>query len=375
MTTPKKGGIDEVIKILQEEVEQERNVVAGSGSIFAEAPSDDTLRARSREYDDPVKHWVRKSLWLRLVRQLHRRRGRPLRLLTLPGRHAIEVKLYEKEGILATINDSHGERLDVVAFEYEPTAYGLLATAEPRLDRVINGSLVDALVKSDDPKAEELRGAFPFDVVNLDLTSNLVAPREAPYGEVLQAVEACLTRQRTLDDEWLLMITFRAVQGHTNAETERQLQQIFEQNLADYDQLRTTFVELHGDVSPSELLESSYEGALGAFFAKWLVDASVRNGWEVARLEHAFYRREALGGYQIRKLVARLRPQHVDDQRIPHSGAELTGEQLVSVERALKSGLGRDYDDYFARVCLRKPDLEDALTRELAEFTRDAAPE
>ena len=109
----RKKDIGDFLDVLNKEDAQEREIEAHKGSFFATAPDASTMVARAREFDDIHKHWVRRDLWLKTVRRIKNAKGAGLRLLTLPGQHFFEIKLYAKEGLLE--RQSHdGEELQTV---------------------------------------------------------------------------------------------------------------------------------------------------------------------------------------------------------------------------------------------------------------------
>jgi hypothetical protein len=353
-----------------QEAEQEQDVREGKGSIFDEAPPADIIRLRAFEFDDNLKHFVRKTVWLKVARHLFEKKGSGLRLLTLPGPFALEVKLYNKEQLLAASSLEEGAPLDVVAFEREPTAAGQLKLGVPRLKRVFTGCLLDALVNPRSPNHDGLVECFPFDVVNLDLTSNIVAAHDAPYGKALRAITECMRRQGR-QDVWALMVTFKASVPDTNPDTINELRECYRLNIETYSRVRAACEERYKTADAGAVFEADPEHALSEFLAKWIVEqAHVIGGWRSARFEHVYYRRTPGENivYQIRKLIFRLERVANNRRALPTRGGMADSWEIDDIVSIVRSGNGLDAEASMREEFGKKPAFESAIRAEIEAF-------
>ena len=301
--------LTELLSNLDESAQEER-AERHSGSIFQNAPDDETIVQRAREFDDIPKHWVRRELWLKTVKQvLKTKKGSPkIRLLTLPGRNLFEVKLYEKEGLLDRVVVDGEERLAVVGFESDPSVLGLQLTARPRLLEMLQGDILDALADSGTVNGRAIRRHAPYDVINLDLTGNIATPHDGPYSPFFKGVRECFQLQGPRSEPWALMVTFRAGLSDVEPNVLKDLQECLQENLAQHLQVREAVMKRYRVRTAKEILEKTPEEGLGQFTAKWIVEQGHTFEWESTHYRHASYNRAFThagrnGQYSLRKLV------------------------------------------------------------------------
>ena len=146
---------------LDKEEKQEQQAETHEGSFFENAPDDSAMVARAREFDDIGEHWVRRELWLKTVKRIAKNKGSGVRMLTLPGQHRFEIKLYESENVLEVTSVDGESRLGVVGIEYDPTIFGLLATSEPRLLELLRGDVLAALIEPGSTNGKAIRKHTP----------------------------------------------------------------------------------------------------------------------------------------------------------------------------------------------------------------------
>jgi len=298
--------LDEIIKSLDRERDQEEFVDEHRGSFFDQAPDRETLILRAQEYDDLEKHIVRRESWLTIAKDLAQKKGAPLRVLTLPGRHRLEVELYRSEGIFGSYDPEAG--LPVVGFETSPDIFGLLKSGVPRLEKVFHEDLVRALIDERASAYGELRALFPFDIINLDLTGNLVAPSEGPYGPVLEAIRECLKLQGGSTGDWAFMLTFRAVIEHTNQDTIEKLSQHYQENINRHPVVKEACYGRYNSFKANQIIANHSRDALGQFMSKWIVEQAHTFDFRLRRAVHAGYvRSRAHGEYSIDKLAFQFR--------------------------------------------------------------------
>lgn len=334
------GDVDQFVAELDKEADQEAAATAQDGSYFGDAPGDEVMVRRAREYDDLPKHVVRRKHWLTVATALHQAKGKGLRLLTLPGRHALEVALYEKNGLLERTEggDDTEPEIYVVGFETSPEVFGLLQAGRFRFKRLFDGDLVQALADGNSKHRRELAALFPFDVVNLDLTVNLVAPSEGPNGPVLIAIRECFKLQGAQQHDWALMLTFRAGLAETDQNALDTWRTEFQRNLDEHPAVKEACHAAHGSVSATDLFARNEEEALSQFAAKWIVDQAHAHDWKVVSSKHLRYHRDHPGGrYSIRKIVFRFSTGTVPRHTIPTRRAAPLAwhiDDLVTVVRA-----------------------------------------
>lgn len=308
------GSVDSFIDALDEEHEQEEKVREHRDSFFATAPDAETLVTRAREFDDVEKHLVRREYWLAAAKAVYNDKGAGLRLLTLPGRHRLEIEHYRSHGLLEVSANAatNEEELGVVGFETAPEVFALLRTTNPRFSHLFQADLIKTLAEPSSPYHKQLVRLFPFDVVNLDLTANLVSPKDGPYGPVLKAIRECLRLQVAQAGQWALMLTFRIGQGDTDQSAIEELTRQFQDNISEHSQFKHACFERHGLVDARRIYEKSPDEALGQFAAKWITDQAHVHDWQLLDLRQAHYWREFFkegkkSGYYIKKLVFRFR--------------------------------------------------------------------
>jgi hypothetical protein len=277
-------------KTLSKESDQEQKVEAHADSYFDDAADGATMKQRAREFDDVPKHWVRRELWLKSVKRLRKRDG--IRLLTLPGRHHFEVKLYAKEKLLKRVLIDGEEHLAVVGFETDPTVFGLLTTERsPPILEMLCGDVLQALVVPTSPNGLAVRKHAPYDVINLDLTANISSKSDGPYTPFLRGVRECFQIQGNQTGDWVLMVTFRVGMADTEPRVVEELKKLFQENLQKHLLMKESCQDRYGVETAKEVLEHSFPEGLGHITAKWVITQAHQFEWGCPRFQHAHYRR------------------------------------------------------------------------------------
>lgn len=362
--------IENVLQSLDQEAEQEAAIKEGGTSLFDDAPPPEKIRERVREFDDIQKHIVRLEHWMPIARKLRISKGKGLKILTLPGKHRLEIELYHKEGLIAEYYSGSGRKtLDCVGFEALPDTYGLLKCMSPPLAGLRNECLIETI---NDPEAEYhdwLISFFPFDIINLDLTVNLVTRREGPYGPVLEAIRECLRLQAGLQNEWALMLTFRAGVDDTDPEAIKDLKEEFDENLK-HPQLKEACHKRFNVTSADALFEQDSEEALGHFAAKWVVDQAHHFDWKVSRIDHLCYDREPKGydRYSIRKLVFMLKHKSLPKYQIPKKPLQVAKWHLDDLERLIGKAKVVNIDEKVKMYEEKRPQHIEEIQREIDEL-------
>jgi hypothetical protein len=298
----------DLLKALDKEDVQDRAVEAHEGSFFSGAPDDATIVARAREFDDLHKHWVRRDLWLKTAKRIGKTKGTGLRVLTLPGQHLFEVKLYAQEGLLASHGDGAEAKLSVVGFETDPAVFGLLATSEPKLLELLYGDILEALTEPESANGKTLRLHAPYDVINLDLTANIATSSDGPYSPFLRGIHECFQIQGSQTGRWALMVTFRVGMLETEPTVVHELEGLFQKNLSTHLLVKEACLARYKVKTAKEVLAHDPEEGLGQFTGKWVIEQGHSFEWGCMFFRHATYDRQySKDGtehrYSIRKLV------------------------------------------------------------------------
>ncbi|MEZ4448183.1 MAG: hypothetical protein R3B09_01805 [Nannocystaceae bacterium] len=274
-----------------DETGHERRAEMHSDSFFDNAPDDATLVTRSREFDDIHKHYVRRQVWLKLVKRVAAANGGNIHLLTLPGKFRFEVGLYQKCGLLKRVPHNGRDCLSVVGFETDPTTFGLLKTSGPPLLEMLLGSILSALTDATSQNGVLIRKHAPFDVINLDLTANIANQHDGPYSPFLQSIRECFQLQGSQSTPWLLMVTFRTGLAETERRVVQTLTDFFQTNLDTHLQFREQCLDAFDVESAATLLERRPHDGVGLFTGKWIVEQGHQFEWECAEFKHATFTR------------------------------------------------------------------------------------
>lgn len=361
-TDPESLNVESIIKSLDREGYQDDRINKHQGSFFDRAPSGEILIARAREYDDIEKHIVRKEYWLKVARDLRDKKGDAIKLLTLPGRYRFEIELYREHGLFGeTALDAE---LPVVGFETSPEVFGLLQTAQPRLRRLFHDDLIPTLIDSKSKHYAELVKLFPFDIINLDLTNNLVAPSDGPYGPILEAIRACFKLQGAQTHDWVLMLTFRAVVEDTNQQAIDRLTIQYQANIDKYPQVKDACYNKYNSISAVQIMANSPEMALGQFASKWIVDQAHSFDFKLVDTAHLCYSRSrGDSSYSVRKLLFRFRRERVPKYAWP--GKDDLAWHIDDIVTVVS---GRKQEDISAKIkalVASKPDYIRSLQAEV----------
>jgi hypothetical protein len=188
MNAPKPTPVQLVAHELSREAEQDKIAIQQSDSYLATADPKQ-LEQREREYHDIEKHWAR-WIWLRDAQTVSRENGRKIKYLGLPAYYRLDISLFQKHGLLESAETEDGSPvLAVAAFETDPTKFARMTSQSPALQLLALSPVEEALTNKKNKYYSELLKLFPFDVVNLDLTTSLTPQHEGPYSTVMRAIE------------------------------------------------------------------------------------------------------------------------------------------------------------------------------------------
>jgi hypothetical protein len=297
---------------LSAEAEQESDYVDPTKS-FIETISDPVLfTEREREYKDIEKHWVRTKVWLKAAREIaeetRAKHQRGIRYFTLPAYYRLDVSLLLREGLLDIVEssaDGKAKKVHVAAFEADPTKFARMVGHSPEFSLFGHTSVEDALTNDANPHYEQLLRLFPFDVVNLDLTTSLTPQHEGPYSSTMKAIDAVLKRQADHGIKWALLLTFRNMPDEWEEDTVEQLIENLQKNIDAYPQVLEAFDRLYGETRVHNFHRDNPKKCISQAVVKWLVDRANSYGLRFEQLYSYFYERaNSLGvKYDIYKYV------------------------------------------------------------------------
>lgn len=359
--------------VLKKEDAQEKHVAANSGSFFEDAPDDATLIVRAREFDDVPKHWVRREMWLKTAKKIARAKGAGIRLLTLPGRHLFEVKLYAKENLLEKQVGADGEeRLAVVGFETDPTVFGLVTTSGPKLLEMLCGDVLTALINPPSPNGKIIRSHVPYDVINLDLTANIATLADGPYSPFLQGVRECFQIQGTQTGDWALMVTFRAGMLDNDPKVVHELEAFFQRNLEAHLKVKEACLDRYKVGTAKEVLAKEPEEGLGQVTAKWIIEQGHQFEWECKVFRHAaydriFHRDSVQHRYSLRKLVFEFSRRLTNPRQLVLAAVPAQAWHAEDLARLFDSNSLLDVDEKVAGI---KPEYRARIEAEIEDLQR-----
>lgn len=314
-------------------------------------------------YDtDIVKHYVRVHGWLPAVEHRSRRVGnqRSIKYLTFCASNAIDVFLLESEGYLqrdpetarlenvyfceripedfgnisTLIGSSHqgflGDFEDIVLFEDTSETQGQMLSdiGEPGRDQELRDQL---LIK--DAKFR-LRDAFPFDVLNIDISGSFFPPNEPPASRMVQALREVLDWQTEASNqdptfhEFTIFVTSKVANKDTNSDALDGLQKLIEENIDTYQEYSDAFQAKYAHLSVDNLRETQYPDFFVHGLCKVLTSDATSKHWDIEyRCVFAYHRSGHNGdGYHIVSMVAHL-------NRIAYNPRELVRNQGALIEQ------------------------------------------
>jgi hypothetical protein len=243
------------------------------------------------QYD--AKHFARYRGWLPASKEFAHVIGRnTIKYFTLCGKKAIDVFMFEKEGLLA--RDAQRRLLDVVICERnQADAAEIFRLVRPPLrEALIIGSLEEVLASQESEVSDgdarnrdarkrfrnwelfkQLSKYFPFDVVNFDTCGSLVN-RPPGNNRLLVALERILELQQPAR-AFLLFVTTPI--SDLNNELENAFREGLSQNVKSHDEISQALrTSMGSDVY--DKIEKKSRIALG--FAKSVIlPAAQKHGW------------------------------------------------------------------------------------------------
>jgi len=308
--------VEALIEQLSQEEQQDEKILESQDLLFDEVNAD-KLRQRETEYTDVEKHFVRTKAWLKVARELAPEAksyyGRGLRYFTLPGFNRLDVGLLLREQLLDTDSDDSG-RVYVAGFEADPSKFGRIAGRSPKFKLLANSSVESALTDPKNRYYSELQSLFPFDIINLDLTTSLTPQHEGPYSTTMQAINSVLRLQAGYPLPWALFLTFRNVATDWEQNALRSLFDNLQENIGKYPSVRDVFFERHREHSVANLQQKDIKACISQAVVKWLVD----------RAHHFDIRLKEYNCYQYQRYPASLPPYTICKQVLKFSKGEVS---------------------------------------------------
>lgn len=283
-------------------------------------------RAKST-YRDIKKHFVRSEGWLPIFRRYVQLRHGEVRYLTLCAKEAIDVRYFRMRGVLRY--DRKQRLYPTVTFvERDAQDYATIAETLGKTRLGIKGDLESILVNPEQnaENSRKLRQSFPYDIINLDFTGEVVRADDPPYSQTIRAIERIVELQHESDcANWHMFLTFRACPETANHQADQELRQIIEGNLRN-----PQAEEAYGPRPlPAELVATQYEEFLRLGVMKFLAGCAPQRGYEFLPGHSYTYSRTPQDGgpeYHIVKIIAEFRSirdaQNIPNQHRAHAAYE-----------------------------------------------------
>lgn len=301
---------------------------------------------RRLNYDrDLTKHYVRFYGWLPAMKHRAQRNGdHAFRYLTFCAAEAIDVFLIEKEIPLS--RDAATLRLSGVYFcERRQEDFPKIADLIGSEEQGFLGEFADIILFEDTEKTsgldlgelsegprdpttrhllqlksnhDRLVSAFPFDVINLDVSGAMFPPTEPPVSRTLESLRRVIqlqdqkrTKVRQLR-EFTLMLTTKVAEDELQAKSLDSLQEVLEGNLR-HPQYRDAFHAKYRAQSPAELRSSNFVEFFVAGITKVLINEALALGWDTEFRKVYVYSRSDPAGKEFHMLstvshLRRIRP-------------------------------------------------------------------
>ena len=149
-------------------------------------------------FNSPEKQWVRKHIWLEVLKQFRAQVAEDLKYLTFAGAEGHDIELFATQERLILLENIHVWESSADAAALIQQKYGLTL-------KVKQGEAFDLCRKKDE------KSFFPFQIINLDYTSGAFGgqtPRWIPTK--LETIQVILSTQRECATSFLLFLAFAA---------------------------------------------------------------------------------------------------------------------------------------------------------------------
>ncbi|HXI71893.1 MAG TPA: hypothetical protein VNN22_16175 [Verrucomicrobiae bacterium] len=363
---------------LSQEEQQDKVVLESKELIFDEIDAD-KLRARELEYTDVEKHFVRKNAWLKVAKELapgvRSYYARGLRYLTLPGFNRLDVALLRKENLLA-VDPLDADKIYVAGFETDPAKYGRMASRNPKFKLFGNCSVEAALTDHQNPYYTELLGLFPFDIINLDLTTSLTPQKEGPYSTTMQAINNVFRQQAGYPLPWSLFLTFRNVPTDWERRALQQLCENLQKNISDYPSVRDAFVKRYNELNVADLQKKDAKLCISQSVIKWLVDRA--HSFDIHLKDYHCYEyqrySDGLPPYTICKQVMTFSKGEVSIAVLPMKDTPREAWMQEDLVKCINRHKPQDVEDKLYSISIQRSTIFDEVKNEISELCRIDQP-
>jgi hypothetical protein len=364
--------VDALIEQLSQEKQQDEKVLESHDLLFDELNAD-KLREREREYTDIEKHWVRSKVWLKTIKDLAQNvreiHGRGIRYFTLPGFHRLDVGLLLRENLL-DIDPIDSNCVYVAGFEADPSKFGRMAGRSPKFKLLANCSVESALTDAKNDYYSELQSLFPFDVVNLDLTTSLTPQHEGPYSKTMQAINAVFKRQSEHSAKWALFLTFRNVHSDWEEIALAQLFDNLQKNIGDYPAVRDAFLERHEEHNVANLKQKRVETCISQAVVKWLIDRAHHFNIQLESYHCYQYQRYPKGvpKYTICKQVLVFSRGTVSVAEVPTKSTPRETWMEQNLVKCIQQHKPVDVEEKLLEISYNVPEIFDQIREEITQL-------
>lgn len=313
---------------------------------------------RRLDYDtDLVKHYVRLVGWLPAIRHRAARVGeRNLRYLTFCAAKAIDVFLLEMEDLISRDPET-GRLIDIYYCEREAEDFASIATLIGSAAQGFLGDFADIVLFQTPPELENanldeldhlprdsirrhqlhlkdsnnrLRDAFPFDVINLDVSGVLFPPNDPPVSRLFNSIRIVLDWQSDAMlngvplTEFTLFVTSRVASEEMHPEALDMLEEILERNIELHEMYREEFLRKYPVGTARGLRQAEFEDFFVSGVCKVIIDEAIRRNWN-PEFRYVFLYRRPLAGdpafYIVSTVLQLQRFQQVENQLQNPEGA------------------------------------------------------
>lgn len=370
--------VGRVLRILDNEVRQEELAFEESNSRLIGKDAN-LMKKREEEYRDIQKQWVRREVWLKTAKSIlgkKKKKGNSqgIRYLTLPAYHRLDVSLFLKEGLLEVTRGSQDEpeEIYVAAFENDPGKFALMKGHMPSFKLFGCESIEKALTDPNNKYYHELRNLFPFDVINLDLTTSLTPEHEGPYSKTMDAVDTIFDIQSGQGIDWALFLTFRNVPEDLEEGARKQLFENLQDNIDNNPEILEAFQKRYQKNSVQGLEKSDVKKCISQSVVKWLVDRAHQHKFEVESIQIHHYQRPDVGlpRYEIYKHVLELTPAGINPARIPTKDIPAQPWMIRDLKRCIEQHQCKDVEDTTIRLLVNAPGKYSDLENEVAALCK-----
>ena len=359
-------------------------------------------------YDtDPLKHYVRRHGWLTTAREQkqaikNRSKRIPLRYFTFCAANAIDIFMLEREGILKGSEDiapMEGVYFCEKNFEDFETIAKLIGSAQ----RGFQGSFEDIVLFKDDEKTmgkkledelesdgyyapeirerlrykerhHRLQEAFPFDIINLDVSDVMFPTGKEMIGPLLESIIKILEWQTRSKfpingcecKQFTLFLTSEIRRDRTNETAIQQLENRVNENLCISERFKSAFTKQYGHDQVNQLITENFPEFFRVALFKFIIHKALSStlGWTVTPGPTYLYNRDDKWKeneqYQIIHTVSAYKRIPNFQKRLDDPGRS---EYIQSVTKLVNDRIQR------VEQVIADPDVMHELAEDLKEIT------